>query len=68
MKYLITDFTTAVKNSINLKAYLIEIGWGQFPFEVTDTGETGDDPNYPICVDDKGVGACLIYFEFKPVE
>lgn len=68
MKYLITDFTTAVKNSFHLKDYFIEIGWGQFPFEVTDTGETGDDPNYPICVDDKGVGASLIYFEFKPIE
>lgn len=68
MKYLITDFNQTVKDTIYLKVYLTEIGWDKFPFEVTDTGETGDNPNYPICVDDKGVTACLVYFEFKPIE
>lgn len=68
MKFLITDFNPTVKNSFHLKNYFTEIGWGQFPFEVTDTGETGDDPAYPICVNDKGVGASIIYFEFTPIE
>lgn len=66
MKYLVKDFTQPVKNSVNLKAYLTEIGWGNFPLEVTDTGETGDDPNYPICVNSEAEGASLIYFEFEP--